>query len=67
VYLLIGYEFPFFGDRLRILESARETEAGSLLGEYFARRERARAHPSQHPRIIENRIGEPKNWMYWHG
>jgi len=35
-YLLIGHEFRFFGDRFRILESARETDAGSLQGEYFA-------------------------------
>ena len=35
-YLLIGHEFRFFGDRLRILESARETDDGSLRGKYFA-------------------------------
>jgi hypothetical protein len=35
-YLLIRSEFRFFWDRLRILQSARDTDAGSLLGEYFA-------------------------------
>ena len=35
-HLLIGHEFHFFEDRLRILESARETDDGSLRGEYFA-------------------------------
>jgi hypothetical protein len=33
---LIGHEFSFFGDRFRILESARETDDESLRGEYFA-------------------------------
>lgn len=35
-YPLIGHEFRFFGDRLRVLESARETGDGSLRAEYFA-------------------------------
>jgi quercetin dioxygenase-like cupin family protein len=33
---LIGHEFRLFGDRFRMLESARETEDESLLAEYFA-------------------------------
>jgi len=41
---LIGHEFRLFGDRFRMLESARETEDESLLAEYFARH--ARRSPS---------------------
>lgn len=33
---LIGHEFRYFGDRFRILESSRDTDDGSLRGEYFA-------------------------------
>jgi quercetin dioxygenase-like cupin family protein len=33
---LIGHEFRLFGDKFRMLESARETEDESLLAEYFA-------------------------------
>lgn len=33
---LIGHEFHFFGDRFRILESARQTADGSLRADYFA-------------------------------
>jgi mannose-6-phosphate isomerase-like protein (cupin superfamily) len=33
---LIGYEFRLSGDRFRILESARQTDDGSLRGDYVA-------------------------------
>jgi len=33
---LIGQEFHYFGDRFRILESSRDTNDGSLRGDYFA-------------------------------
>lgn len=33
---LVGHEFRLSGDRFRILESARQTDDGSLRGDYFA-------------------------------
>ena len=33
---LVGHEFRYFRDRFRILESSRDTDDGSLRGDYFA-------------------------------
>jgi quercetin dioxygenase-like cupin family protein/carbon monoxide dehydrogenase subunit G len=33
---LVGHEFHYFGDSFRILESSRDTNDGSLRGDYFA-------------------------------
>jgi quercetin dioxygenase-like cupin family protein len=61
-YPLIGHEFRFFGDRFRILESARETDDGSLRGEYVARPRGSapeHIHPGQEERfeVVSGTLG----------
>ena len=59
---LIGHEFRFFGDRFRILRSARETDDESLQGEYFAAPHASvpeHVHPDQEERyeVVSGTLG----------